>query len=814
VVLRAPAPPAPSAEVPAADTDGGGAPDPLVAAAVAGPRPGGRTVAALVGAAVALSLLWNVGNDVVSPLTDGPLAELGHGAFNAALQTLGAVLLWRGSTRTQGRRRVAWTVIACGATTGAIGSWMWSAVLARTGHHPQEVVIDAIYASALVLTSAGVALVPPTTERSLRLRAVDAAILMVTALTLVWVLPVHQLADGSVVAGFSGLDVNQIVTVLTILVAVGAIARCRPDRQGEVAPMAAALAMSGVGMLMYASSPEGYPVSSQLADTVFVVGFVLAAVSGARLAGPPKPPRRRGSDLNGHWLALPEAATVVTLVALTLHERWEDSPTASIVLGATAVALAIARLLQLGIEQRRLSSTLQASAEQLHHDARTDALTGLGNRLGFDERLRTQLEIQARTPAAERRPIAVTFVDVDHFKRFNDALGHAVGDGLLVEVARRLVANCGEHVYRIGGDEFVAVSTGDDTAAASAHAAAVIDAFAQAVVVDDHEMSVSVSAGVAVWDELHGHPPDAHELVRCADLALYRSKELGRGTWTTFDPRLAERAARQHELRTGLQRALDADELHLDLEPVVRLRSHRLVGATARLRWPRGDSELDAATISAVAVEGGLVAAVVSSLLEHTRRVLVATAEVHTDRSGTPLWIEVPLTRDELVHPVVRDLVARTVADPRIGAERLRIGVTEATVVDPVALEALTAIRTLGVHVTVEQFGTGPSSLLTMDDYPADAIRLDPSFVEGLGRRRDDTVVVTTVTSLATELGLEVSADGIGEEFPATYLDGLGVATGRGRAFGVSMDLAMLRRSAGRVCWADPEPTRSAELAR
>jgi diguanylate cyclase (GGDEF)-like protein len=804
VVLRAPAPPAPPAhDVSDAPAD--------VESRASGPRPDGRAVAVLVGAAVAVSLLWNLGIELAGGAS---VAELGHGLLNAGMQTVGAVLLWRGTTRTHGRRRVAWTAIAAGATVGAVGSWIWSIVLARTGQHPQEATVDAIYACALLLTTAGVALVPPTTERSLRLRAVDAAILMVTALTLVWVLPVHQLEDGQVVAGFSGFDLNQAVTVLTILVAVGAIARCRPDRQGEVAPMSAALALSGVGMLMYASSPEGYPVSSQLADTLFAASFVFVAVAGARLAGPPRPPRRRGSDLNGHWLALPEAATVTTLVAITLHERWDDGQAMSIVLGAAAVALAIARLLQLGIEQRRLSSTLQASAAQLHHEARTDALTGLGNRLGFDERLRTQLELQARSATEDRQPVGVVFVDVDHFKRFNDALGHAVGDGLLVEVARRLESCCGEHVYRIGGDEFVAVVTGADTAAARTITAGVVEAFESAVVVDDHEMSVSVSAGLAVWDDLADRPPAAHELVRRADLAVYRSKELGRATWTAFDPVLGERAARQHELRNGLQRALDADELRVVLDPVVRLRSHRLVGATARLRWPHGGGELDAATISAVAVDGGLVAATVMALLENARRALVATWHSTTDPMGTPLWISVPLTRDELVHPVARDVVARTIADPRIGPARLRIDVTEATVVDPVALEALSAIRDLGVHVTVEQFGTGPSSLLTMDDYPADAIRLDPSFVEGLGRRRDDTVVVTTVTSLATDLGLEVSADGIGEEFPSTYLEGLGVSTGRGRAFGESFDVATVRELAGQVCWADELLAGSVELAR
>jgi EAL domain-containing protein (putative c-di-GMP-specific phosphodiesterase class I) len=219
--------------------------------------------------------------------------------------------------------------------------------------------------------------------------------------------------------------------------------------------------------------------------------------------------------------------------------------------------------------------------------------------------------------------------------------------------------------------------------------------------------------------------------------------------------------------------------------------------------WRHQHGELEGEAVSAVAVEGGLVGGTVATLFEHTRRALLATAHAHTDATGSPLWIGVPLTRDELVHPDTRKLVESTVAHPGIGGLRLRIDVTEDTVIDPTALDTLGAVRALGVMVTVDRFGTGPSSLLSLDDYPADAIRVDRSFVEGLGRRRDDTIVVTAVTSLAPLLGLEVGADGITEEFQSTYLEGLGVLTGRGRLFGERLGVDELGAAAGQVRWLD-----------
>jgi diguanylate cyclase (GGDEF)-like protein len=749
-------------------------------------QPSAHVIAAATATAVGLAALWTFGLPALGLRVAPATAELVQGLCNTLLQTLAALALLRGASRQTGRRRAAWMTMAAGAAAGALGSIHWSWILAVTRQHPNSPVVDVLYATALFLTTIGLAMLPPSEARSRRVRVVDTAILVLTALTLVWVTPVHQQVDGRLIAGFPTISLYGIITVLTILVAVGAFARSRPDRQGEVGLMAGAITCSGLGMLLYASSPADYPTTSRLADVLFCFGFCLAIAAGLRLCGPSRAMQRRGSDASRHWVALPEVATVVTLVANAVHARFDDNTAVSLIVGTSAVALAVTRMLQLAIEQRGLSRTLHDSADLLYREARTDTLTSLGNRLALDEHLRTTLEHQARLRPDDRSPVTVVFVDVDHFKRFNDALGHAVGDGLLSEVARRIVTVLGQHAYRIGGDEFVAVVDGLSAAAAEEAAAELLRAFDESVVVADHEMHAAVSVGVARWgDGELALVPTAAELVGRADLALYRAKELGRGQWAAFDPALAAQATQRHDLRHGLQQAAESEELEVHFEPVACLRDHRVVGVTASLHWrSEAFGLLGPEIIGPVAVEGGLVAANATELFAGIRRALADTTDVQTDPSGTPLWIGTRLTREELLHPAVGELVLSCLDLPGMVPSRLRIDVTEDTPADEQALEVMAGLRQLGVHLTVEQFGTGPSSLMRLSSYPASTIRVDRSFVEGLGRRRDDTVIITTVAGLGADLGLELSADGVDEEFQATYLEGLGFSSARGRLFG------------------------------
>jgi len=487
-------------------------------------------------------------------------------------------------------------------------------------------------------------------------------------------------------------------------------------------------------------------------------------------------------------------ATIATLVAITVHEAVDSTPVASLIVATATMALALARLAQLGAEQRQLGRSLRESADLLYHEARTDRLTGLGNRLAFEERLGTLLAARDRTPADDRRPVSLAFVDVDHFKRFNDALGHAVGDGLLVATATRVADVLGPHAYRVGGDEFVAVLDGADDTAAEQLATELTRCFATPVEVDDHELDVTVSIGVATlsadaWRPATGNS-DPAELIRQADLALYRAKELGRGRWIPYSPRLAERAEHERRLRQGLQHAGERGELEVRYEPVVDLGTRRIVGATVGTYW-RSDEHglLGPDTIGPIAIEGGLVPMLSGELFEEIATALRCGPGSISEGMDQPLWVGTSLSCEELVHPALTEAIIDCVSRCAPGTPPLRIDVTEETVVDDAALEVIAGLRQLGVHVTVEAFGTGPSSLLRLSHYPANSIRIDHSFVHGLGRRRNDTIIVTAVAGLAADLGLELSADGIEEDFQATYLHDLGVTSARGRLFGEAMGL-------------------------
>ncbi len=765
-------------------------------------------IALAIGAVVAASLAWTLGLPLLGIEFAPTSTELVQTAANAVVQAVGTVLLLRAAARQQGRRRVAWGALGLAALFGTLGTVVWSTSMLTTGTTETQTAVDVLYALALVTAAGGIAALPASPSRSGRIRLVDSAILGLATMTLVWVTPVDTLADGRTLPGLPTVDVFEAIVLATLLVAASAVARCRPDRSGEVGLAAGALMCSSVGLLLYAAPGTGYPTTSRVADAVFICGFSLSAAAALRLGGPARVHRRRGSDRGHRWLAPPEVATVVTLMAITVHENVDSTPVPSLIVGTSAVGLALVRLVQLGAEQRRLGRSLRESADLLYHEARTDRLTGLGNRLAFEERLHTLLAVRDRTAVDERTPISLAFVDVDHFKRFNDALGHGVGDGMLVAAAQRVADVLGPHAYRVGGDEFVAVLDNADGTTAERLAGALTHTFATPVEVEDHELDASVSIGVAT---LVGDAPDpepgnnaAAELIRRADLALYRAKELGRGRWVPYSPWLAQRAEHERRLRQGLQHADERGELEVRHQPVVDLATRRVVGTTVGAYWRSEEHGLlGPDTIGPIAVEGGLLPMIAGVLFEEIAVALRPGPGSVSEGLDQPLWVGTSLSCEELVHPALTEAIIDCVARSSSGAPGLRIDVTEETVVDDAALEVIAGLRQLGVHVTVEAFGTGPSSLLRLSHYPASSIRIDSSFVHGLGRRRNDTIIVTAVAGLAADLGLELSADGIEEEFQATYLHELGVTSARGRLFGEAMapdEFLRWRRATPEAC--------------
>ena len=489
-------------------------------------------------------------------------------------------------------------------------------------------------------------------------------------------------------------------------------------------------------------------------------------------------------------VALPELATLVAIAAVAMRQFATASMNVTgLVLGTIVVALSIIRLGRLEYEQRQLTRSLRNSAERLFRDARVDSLTGLGNRLALDEDLNEQLAHIGRT--GDRRGLAVFCLDVDHFKHINDALGHHVGDALLSEVAQRLHVVFGEQVYRVGGDEFVAVRGHSDLATAEATAADAVLALRRPVVIDGYDLAVSASIGLSHHDETvragqPGYTPVAERaetLLRQADLALYRAKELGRNRWAGYAPMLQERADHHLAVQEALSRAVEEGQMDMWLQPVAALATGEIVGARARLRWRSPDfGVLAPEEFLHDAIEGGMLKTLDSLLFRSIAQLLPRLVE------DTGLeWISTTLSRQEVVHPGLVGLVSAAIGD---GHDRLRIEVSEDTIVDDTARRNVEALAALGIHLTVARFGTGPSSMLSLGRYPASTIKIDPSFTAGIGRRHEDTVIVASVAGLGEDLGLELAADGIDEPFQSRMLVELGFTLGEGRIIGDAVPAA------------------------
>ncbi len=416
----------------------------------------------------------------------------------------------------------------------------------------------------------------------------------------------------------------------------------------------------------------------------------------------------------------------------------------------------------------------------------------------------------AGSRTGDRRGLAVFCLDVDHFKHINDALGHHVGDALLVEVAQRLRVVFGEQVYRVGGDEFVALRGHSDPAAAEATAAAAVLEVRRPLEIDGYDLATSASVGVSHHDETvragqPGYTPVAERaetLLRRADLALYRAKELGRDRWAGYAPMLQERADHHLAVQEALSRAVDEGQMDMWLQPVAALATGEIVGARARLRWHSPDfGVLAPEEFLHDAIEGGMLKTLDSLLFRSIAQLLPRLVE------DTGLeWISTTLSRQEIVHPGLVGLVSSTIGD---GHDRLRVEVSEDTIVDDTARKNVVALAELGIQLTVGQFGTGPSSMLSLGRYPASTIKIDPSFTAGIGRRHEDTVIVASVAGLGEDLGLELAADGIDEEFQSRMLLELGFSLGEGRLIGDAVPAAeFLERGLGRRRVGEGEPGR------
>jgi diguanylate cyclase (GGDEF)-like protein/PAS domain S-box-containing protein len=415
---------------------------------------------------------------------------------------------------------------------------------------------------------------------------------------------------------------------------------------------------------------------------------------------------------------------------------------------------------------------------RLAHQASHDDLTGLPNRTLFVERLADTLERSSPGSAS----VAVCFLDVDHFKYVNDSRGHSVGDALLAEVATRIseTARASDVVARFGGDEFAVLVEGlNDRQDATAYAWRLLAALDRPFLLHGVECYVSASVGIAFG----GRGDDAHDLLRDADAAMYHAKQRGRARVEVFDEALTHRATERVETEASLHQALLGNELSLVYQPYVDLRSGDVVGVEALLRWnhPRR-GEVPPSAFMPIAEESGLVVQIGRWVLAQACRQAAAWLSGRPDSSQ--LAISVNVSNRQLEHDHLIAEVAAVLEDSGLSPDCLVLEITESFFIRdlPAAVRRLHALRRLGVRIAIDDFGTGFSSLNSLSRLPIDIVKIDKSFVDGLGTRYD--AVIGAVVDVAEAFDLVVVAEGVEHPEQLERLKALGCHMAQGFLLG------------------------------
>jgi diguanylate cyclase (GGDEF)-like protein/PAS domain S-box-containing protein len=421
--------------------------------------------------------------------------------------------------------------------------------------------------------------------------------------------------------------------------------------------------------------------------------------------------------------------------------------------------------------------------EALRHRVLHDALTGLPNRLSFVDSLRDAL----RRSIASGSPVGILFLDLDHFKLINDSIGHHAGDDLLQAVAPRLRAHLrpGDIVARFGGDEFgILVDRLTDEDEAQAIADRVAGAFSEPYPMGGADHFVTASIGIAVARPTGREPVDAELLIRDADAAMYRAKERGRGRCEVFDAAMRARAVRRLETERELRHALGRDELELHYQPVIALGSGEIVGLEALVRWNHPERGLlDPGEFVPIAEDSGLIEPIGRWVQEAACRQALGWHELRPDQR--PLDVAVNLSARQVAHRDLADSVREILASTGLDPVNLRLEVTESVLVEESASATATleALSEIGVRLVLDDFGTGYSSLAYLNRFPFDALKIDRSFVEGLGVEQERTAIVEAVIGMARALSLDAIAEGVENEDQLSELRRLGCDFAQGHLF-------------------------------
>jgi diguanylate cyclase (GGDEF)-like protein len=410
---------------------------------------------------------------------------------------------------------------------------------------------------------------------------------------------------------------------------------------------------------------------------------------------------------------------------------------------------------KLRAHQAELERHVAERTRQLHHLAHHDPLTQLPNRRQLSARLASAL---ARATANKQR-IALLFVDVDNFKSINDTLGHNFGDRVLQGIARRLAgaAGPGALLARLGGDEFtVLIEDVRSVEEVESRAMAIVTTLQHPLTIDGRALSTSASVGASLYPD---HAEDAEGLLKAADVALFRAKELGRNRFALYKAALYDAAAQRFRLEQSLRKAVEAGDLMLMFQPQIALHTFEVVGLEALLRWRKPDGRIATATeFIHIAEKTGLIHELTDWVLRSATSTVAAWRAQGWHRACVAINVSPPqfLESDFVGH------VARALEVTGLPASALELELTETVFqTGATTIDSLRRLRELGVSIALDDFGIGYSSLTSLEQLPITRVKLDRMLVEGIDTNPRSAAIVRSIVALCHGLGLQVVAEGV-----------------------------------------------------
>jgi len=433
---------------------------------------------------------------------------------------------------------------------------------------------------------------------------------------------------------------------------------------------------------------------------------------------------------------------------------------------------------------------------RINYLAHYDELTGLYNRALFHDYLSKSIARSKRTAYSG----ALIFIDIDRFKSVNDTYGHTIGNELLTQVAKLIVQNIRteDTAARLCGDEFIILLENLDrdkdkaTEVVNKLALKISNAFSKPIVLKQHEILISLSIGVCVFD---GHSSTANELIKQADMALYSAKHKGRNSIQLFEPGMEETARQRIEIENGLRFALLNKEFELFFQPQMDIANGKIIGAESLLRWKHSQKGfISPAKFIPVAEDSGLILPLGAWVLEACFKQIRSWEKSGLFQGLKTLSVNISaiqFNQTDFVGTVL-DMVTATEIDPR----HLEIEITEGALITHVeeTRNKLEAIKKAGIRIAIDDFGTGYSSLAYLKRFPIDVLKIDQSFVRDISTNSNDAVIIKTIIGMAKNLGLHVIAEGVETEAQLEFLRDEGCTAYQGFLFSPAIDADLFRQ--------------------